>query len=123
VALEISIRESGDITILDLQGRATISDGESELLRSKLEELMANGVRKFLLNLADMSHVDSSGFGVIVKVCVSLRENGGDLRLIRPTGGALLAFNVLRLLDLIRTFDNEDEALASFRPKGYFAKP
>ena len=70
-----------------------------------------------------MSHVDSSGFGVIVKICVSLRENGGDLRLIRPTGGALLAFNVLRLLDLIRTFDNEDEALASFRPKGYFAKP
>jgi len=123
VALQISIRESGDITILDLQGRATISDGESELLRSKLEELMANGVSKFLLNLTDMSHVDSSGFGVIVKVCVSLRENGGDLRLIRPTGGALLAFNVLRLLDLIRTFDNEDEALASFRPKGYFAKP
>jgi anti-sigma B factor antagonist len=123
VALQISIRESGDITILDLQGRATISDGESELLRSKLEELMANGVSKFLLNLTDMSHVDSSGFGVIVKICVSLRENGGDLRLIRPTGGALLAFNVLRLLDLIRTFDNEDEALASFRPKGYFAKP
>jgi anti-anti-sigma factor len=123
VALQISIRESGDITILDLQGRATISDGESELLRSKLEELMANGVSKFLLNLTDMSHVDSSGFGVIVKICVSLRENGGDLRLIRPTGGALLAFNVLRLLDLIRTFDNEDEALTSFRPKGYFAKP
>ena len=123
MALQISIRESGDITILDLQGRATISDGESELLRSKLEELMSNGVSKFLLNLTDMSHVDSSGFGVIVKICVSLRENGGDLRLIRPTGGALLAFNVLRLLDLIRTFDNEDEALASFRPKGYFAKP
>jgi anti-sigma B factor antagonist len=123
VALQISIRESGDITILDLQGRATISDGESELLRSKLEELMANGVDKFLLNLTDMSHVDSSGFSVVVKVCVSLREKGGDLRLLRPTGGALLAFKVLHLLDLIRTFDNEDEALASFRPKRYFAKP
>jgi anti-sigma B factor antagonist len=123
VALRISIRESGDITILDLQGRATISDGESELLRSKLEELMANGVDKFLLNLTDMSHVDSSGFSVVVKVCVSLREKGGDLRLLRPTGGALLAFKVLHLLDLIRTFDNEGEALASFRPKGYFAKP
>ena len=123
MGLQISIRESGDVTILDLRGRATISDGESELLRSKLEELMANGVRKFLLNLVDMSHVDSSGFSVIVKVCVSLREKGGDLRLIRPTGRALLAFNVLRLLDLIRTFDNEDEALASFRPLSYFATP
>ena len=71
MAIQISIRESGDITILDLEGRATISDGESELLRSKLEELMANGVQKCLLNLADMSHVDSSGFSVIVNVCLS----------------------------------------------------
>jgi len=93
VALQISIRESDGITILDLQGRATISDGESELLRSKLEELIAMGARKFLLNLADMKHVDSSGFSVIVQECVSLREKG-DLRIIRPTGRALMAFNI-----------------------------
>lgn len=121
MALQISIRESGEITVLDLRGRATISDGESELLRSKLEELIANGERKLVLNLAQMSHVDSAGFSVIVKVCVSLREKGGDLRFIRPTGRALHAFNVIRLLDLIRTFDNEEEALASFRPTAYFA--
>lgn len=123
MALQISIRESDGITIVDLQGRATISDGESELLRSKLEELISMGARKFLLNLADMNHVDSSGFSIIVKACVSLREKGGDLRFIRPTGRALLAFNVLRLVDLIRTFDNEGEALASYRPKSYLATP
>lgn len=123
MALQLSIRESGDITIVDLRGRATISDGEGELLRSQLEELIANGVRKILLNLAGMTHVDSSGFSIIVKVCVSLREKGGDLRFIRPTGRTLLAFNVLHLLDLIRTFDNESEALASFRTKGRFATP
>jgi len=119
----MSIRESGEITILDLHGRATISDGESELLRIKLEELIANGVRKLLLNLASMTHVDSSGFSVIAKVCVSLRDKGGDLRFIRPTGRALLAFNVIGLLDMIPTFDSENEALASFSPKSYFAKP
>jgi anti-anti-sigma factor len=123
VALQISIRESGDITILDLQGRATISDGESELLRTKLEQLVASGARKFLLNLADLSHVDSSGFSVIVRVCASLRGQGGDLRFIRPTGRALLAFNVLHLLDLIPTFDNENDALASFRSEGHVAQP
>jgi anti-sigma B factor antagonist len=123
VALQISIRESGDITILDLQGRATIDNGESELLRTRLEQLIANGARKFLLNLAGLSHVDSSGFSVIVKACASLRGQGGDLRFIRPTGRALLAFNVLRLLDLIPTFDNENDALASFRPQGYVAQP
>jgi anti-anti-sigma factor len=121
VALQISIRESGDVTILDLQGRATVSDGESELLRIKLEELIANGVRKVLLNLASMTHVDSSGFSVIAKVCVSLRDKGGDLRFIRPSGHALMAFKVIRMLDIIPTFDNESEALASFQPKNYFA--
>jgi len=119
VALQISIRESGDITVLDLQGRATISDGECDLLRVKLEELLANGVRKVLLNLGALTHVDSSGFSIIVKVCISLRDQGGDLRFIRPRGRALVAFNVLRLLDLIPTFDNENEALASFRPRSY----
>src|SRR5262245_24430066 len=123
MALLISIRESGDVTILDLQGRATISDGESELLRHKLEHLIANGARKFLLNLAGLSHVDSSGFSVIVRVCAGLRGQGGDLRFIRPTGRALLAFNVLHLLDLIPTFDNENEALASFRLKAHTAQP
>jgi len=123
VALQISIRESGDITILDLQGRATISDGESELLATKLEELVASGVRKFLLNLAALTHVDSSGFSVIVKICTCLREQGGDLRFVRPTGRALLAFKVLRLLDVIPTFDHENEALASFRPQGFAANP
>src|SRR5262249_42592420 len=116
-------RESGDITILDLRGKATISDGESELLRIKLEELIANGVRKFLLNLAQLSQVDSSGFSVIAKVCVSLHDKGGDLRFIRPSGRALMAFKVIRLLDVIPTFENESEALASFRPRSYFAQP
>jgi len=123
VALQISTRESGDITILNLRGKATISDGESEFLRIKLEELIANGVRKFLLNLAELSHVDSSGFSVMAKICVSLRDKGGDLKLVRPSGRALVAFKVIRLLDVIPTFDDESEALASFRAKSFFAQP
>ena len=116
MAIQIAIRKSGDITILDVQGRATISDGESELLRSKLEELIANGVCKVLLNLADLSHVDSSGFRILVEVCVSLRDRGGELRIIRPTGRALIAFNAIRLPDVIPTYDNENEALTNFQP-------
>jgi anti-anti-sigma factor len=66
VGLQISIRESGDVTILDLQGRSTIDGGESELLYSRLKQLVAHGVRKLLLNLADLTQVDSSGVGAIV---------------------------------------------------------
>ena len=114
--LEISIRESdGDVTILDLHGRATISDGESDLLEARLDQLIANGAHKLILNLAELTHVDSSGFSVIVKVCVSARDKGGDVRFVRPRGSALRAFKILHLLDLIRTFDNESEALASYQ--------
>ena len=118
MALQIAIRGSGEVTILDLQGRATISDGECDLLRVKLEELLASGVRKLLLNLADLTQVDSAGFSIVAKVCVTLRDQGGDLRFVGPNGGrALMAFKVLHLLDWIPTFDNEKDAVASFRPK------
>jgi anti-sigma B factor antagonist len=66
VGLQISIRESGDVTILDLRGRSTINDGESDLLNSHIQELVAKGARKLLLNLGDLTQVDSSGISIIV---------------------------------------------------------
>jgi anti-anti-sigma factor len=123
VGLQISIRESGDVTILDLRGRSTIDDGESELLSSHLQKLVANGVRKLLLNLRDLTQVDSSGLSIIVGTYVSLRGQGGDLKLLRPGGRVLEVFRVLHLLEIIPSFEEETQALASFRPLGYFAKP
>lgn len=121
--LQISIRESAEVTLLDLQGRATISDGEIDLLRLKLEQLVAGGARKILMNLGELTHVDSAGFGLIIKVCTRLRSQGGDLKLIRPRGPALVAFNVLRLVDLIPTFDTEHDALVSFHSDRHSVDP
>jgi anti-anti-sigma factor len=122
VSLHISIRESGDVTILDLRGRSTISGGESELLSSRLQKLVASGARKLLLNLGDLTHVDSSGVSIIVRTYVSLNSRGGDLRLLRPGGHVLEVLRVLHLLEIIPNFEDETQALASFRPLGYFAK-
>jgi anti-anti-sigma factor len=121
VSLHISIRESGDVTILDLRGRSTISGGESELLSSHLQKLVANGARKLLLNLGDLTHVDSSGVSIIVRTYVSLNSRGGDLRLLRPGGHVLEVLGVLHILEIIPNFEDETQALASFRP-GYSAK-
>jgi anti-sigma B factor antagonist len=123
VGLQVSIRKSGDVTILDLRGRATIDHGESELLGSHLEKLVANGARKLLLNLAELTQIDSSGLSVIVGTHVSLRRQGGDLRLLRPNGRVLDVLSVLHLLGTISSFEDEAQAVASFRPLGYFAKP
>jgi anti-sigma B factor antagonist len=120
VGLQVSIRKSGDITILDVRGRSTVDSGESELLGSHLQELVANGVRKLLLNLAELTQVDSSGISIIVGTYVSLRRQGGDLRLLCPRGRVLEVFNVLHLLETIPSFEDEAQAVASFRPLGYF---
>ncbi len=120
--LQISIRESDDVTILDLRGRATIG-ADSELLSSHLRELVAKGVRKLLLNLADLTQVDSSGVSTVVRTYVSLRRQGGDLKLLRPCGRVLVVLRVIQLLDIIPSFEDETQALASFRPRGYSAKP
>ncbi len=123
MSLQISIRESGDVTILELRGRSTVDGGESQLLSSQLQKLVAKGVRKLLLNLGDLTQVDSSGVSIIVKTYVSVRGQGGDLRLLRPGGRVLEVFTTLHLLEIIPTFEDETQALASFRPLGYFAKP
>jgi len=123
VSLQISIRESADVTILDLRGRSTIDGGESELLDSRLKELVASGVRKLLLNLVDLTQVDSSGIGVIVGTYVSLKRQGGDLKLLCPCGRVLEVLTVFRLLDTIPSFEDEAQAMASFRPQSYFARP
>jgi anti-anti-sigma factor len=79
VGLQILVRECDDVSILDLQGRSTIDDGERELLSSHLKKFVNNGVRKLLLNLADLIRIDSSGISVIVETRASLRRKGGEL--------------------------------------------
>ncbi len=122
MGLQISIRKSGDVTVLDLRGRSTIGD-ESELLSDHLQKFVSKGVRKLLLNLADLTQVDSSGVSIIVETYVSLKHRGGDLKLVRPEGRVLEVFNLLHLLEIIPSFEDETQALASFRPQRYFAKP
>jgi anti-anti-sigma factor len=120
LGLQISIRECGDVTVLDLRGRSTINDGESELLNQHLRDLAVNGKRKLLLNLVNLSQVDSSGVSVIVEMYVYLeREGCGELKLLSPRGRVLEVLTVCRLLEAIPCFAAETQALASFRAQSY----
>jgi len=121
MGLDISIRESGDVTIMDLRGRSTISGGESERLSGHLQELVAKGVRQLLLNVRNLSQLDSSAVSIFIATYVSLKRRGGDLKLLRPGGRVLQVLIVLHLLDIIPSFDDEAQALASFGPRSYSA--
>lgn len=121
MGLQISIRESADVTILDLQGKVTIGvDGD--LLGVHLKKLLAKGARKLLLNLEDVTQLDSSGISAVVGAYVSLSRQGGSLKLLCPSGRLQDVLQVMHVADLIPTFEDETQALASFRPQGYVAK-
>ena len=123
MGLQISTREYGDVSILDLVGRSTVDAGESELLSKYLRGLTATCKPKLLLNLASLSRIDSSGVSIIVEMYVSVKRCGGELKLLSPRGRVLDVLRVFRLLEVIPSFEDEDEALESFRPQGLFAAP
>jgi anti-sigma B factor antagonist len=122
VGLQYSIREAADVTILDLQGRVTIGV-DRDLLNVQLKKLAAQGVRKLLLNLEDVTQLDSMGISAVVGAHVSLTRQGGSLKLVCPRGRVQDVLRVIRVAEFIPTFEDEIQALASFRPQGNAARP
>ena len=120
MSLQISTREFGDVTVVDLCGKSTIDSG-SESLSRRLKELITGGVYRLLLNLENLSQVDSSGVGVIIDTVVRVRNRGGDLKLLSPRGRVLEVLRVLRLTKITACFEDETEALTSFQPRGFAA--
>ena len=118
--LQISIREFAGVTVLDIQGRATIGVGRF-LLSVHLRKLVAKGVRKLLLNLADLAQLDSSGISPAVGTYVSLSRQGGSLKLVCPRGRVQDVLRVMRVADFIPTFEDETQELASFQLQAYAA--
>jgi anti-sigma B factor antagonist len=113
--LEISIRESEGVTIVDLNGRASIGPN-TDRLDHDLRKLAAEGVRKILVNLAGLTMIDSSGIATIAGTYVSLAREGGSLKLMRPSDRVREVLTVMRILNSIPTFEDEAAALASFHP-------
>jgi len=112
--LEISIRQSGDVTIVDLRGRATIGPN-TDLLNRQFRKLTAV-VRNVLVNLAGLTMMDSSGIATIAGAYVTLKREGGSLKLLHPSDRVREVLVVMRILNSIPTFESEAEALASFHP-------
>lgn len=121
MGLQVSIRQSADVTILDLQGKSTMGI-DTDLLNGHLRRLVNEGERKLLLNLAGMMQMDSASMSTIVRTFVTLQCKGGSLKLLRPRGRVRMVLEMMDLLRAIPSFEDEAEALASFEPRAYSAK-
>jgi anti-anti-sigma factor len=106
---------------LDLTGKAAMDASEGELLSKRLHALTDNGKRKLLVNLANLIQMDSTGISAIVESYICLQRQDGELKLLGPRGQVLEVLTLFRLLDIIPSFKDETQALASFRPRSYAA--
>jgi anti-sigma B factor antagonist len=111
--MEINERVVGDVTILDMDGRLALEEGD-RLLRDKVKSVVSHGRTLLVLNLAAVPYVDSAGLGQIVRTYTTLSREGGRLRLLHANKRLVDLLSVTKLLSIFELFDSEAEALRGF---------
>ena len=111
--LTITNRRSGTVAILDLQGQIRL--GETNInLHKAVHDLVDGGEKKVLLNLANVTNIDSSGLGELVAGHTTLEKNGGEMKLLNLTDRVAELMMITKLLTVFDVFENEEVAVASF---------
>ena len=113
--LDIQTREVNGVTLVELVGKIILGE-ESSALREKIKDLIAAGKTKILLNLARISFIDSAGVGTLVSAYTSARSQGGEVKLSSLTKKFRETLQVTRLLTVFEVFDDDQAAVASFKP-------
>ena len=112
--MKISERQAGDVTVLDLGGKITMGEG-SVSLRGAIRRLVEMGKKKILLNLGQVSYVDSSGVGELVAGFTTVTRDGGQLKLLNLTRKIQDLLAITKLLTVFDVYDDEAAALNSFK--------
>ena len=112
--MQISERTIGDVVVIDVSGKIILGDGGDVALRDKMRSLIQQDHKKVLLNLGDVSYVDSAGLGEIVQSYATVTKNGGKLKLLNVTKRIKDLLSITKLLTVFECHENEDEALKSF---------
>jgi anti-sigma B factor antagonist len=113
MSLKSSARQVDGITILDLSGRITLGEG-SVVLRDTIREVLGKGEKKILLNLGDVTYIDSSGIGELVSAFTAVRKEGGELKLLNLTKKVHDLLQITKLYTVFDVKDDEAAAIGSF---------
>ena len=111
--MDIAERTVSNVTVLDLKGKMTLGEGD-ELLKDKINSLLASGKKKLVLNLEGVPYIDSAGLGEIVRTYTTVSRQGGSLKLLNLTKRIEDLLSITKLLTVFETFDTEAEAINSF---------
>jgi len=111
--MNVNVRRRDDVTILDLKGKITIGSGDVAL-RNAVQEVMNSGATKVLINMADVSTIDSSGIGELVSAYTTATNRGAKLRLFNLPAKVTDILTITQLITVFDVYDTEDEAVRSF---------
>ncbi|MEZ5294215.1 MAG: STAS domain-containing protein [Vicinamibacterales bacterium] len=111
--MEIAERKVSDVTILDLTGKMTLGEGD-ELLRQTVNNLLAGGNKKIVLNLEGVPYIDSAGLGEVVRTHMTVSKQGGKLKLLNLTKRIEDLLSITKLLTVFDSYESEADAIKSF---------
>jgi anti-sigma B factor antagonist len=103
----------GDVSVMDVSGRITLGEGSSTL-RDALRELVTKGQKKILLNLGEVTYIDSSGIGELVSGFTTVTNNGGQLKLLNLTKRVKDLLQITKLYTVFDVHETEVSAIRSF---------
>jgi anti-sigma B factor antagonist len=113
LSFTLSVRQVGDVSIVDMAGRVTLSKGSSALCDT-LHDLAAKGHKKILVNLGEVSYLDSSGIGELVSGCTLVANHGGQLKLLGLTTRVRNLLLITKSYTIFDVHDDETAAIRSF---------
>ena len=113
MSMQMSERQVGDVTIVDLAGKLT-NDQATERLKDKIDSLINQGRTSVVVNLAGISYIDSGGLGQLVASYGSLSRTTGGLKLLNVNKRNHDLLQITRLVTVFQSFDSEEEAVRSF---------
>ena len=113
MSLTINVRESGNVVVLDLNGRITIGE-ETASLRNTIKQLLDSDQKNILLNLGEVSYIDSTGLGQFVGSFATVTSRGGQLKLLNLQKKLQELMQITKLITVFETFTSESAAVHSF---------
>jgi anti-sigma B factor antagonist len=121
MSLRIAKRLVGDVTIVDLAGRITLGEG-SDSFRATILDLLRTGRRKLLINLVEVSYIDSSGIWVLTAGVLDVKNKCGEFKLLNLTKRVRDLLQITKLFTILEVFDDEATALRSFGEEPYYCR-
>jgi anti-sigma B factor antagonist len=113
VSVKLSNRQVGDVTVVDAAGRITLGEAASAF-RDTIRDLAAKGNKKLLVNLSEVSYIDSSGIGEMVSSYTTVTNHGGQLKLLGLNKRVKDLLQITKLYTVFEVFDDEASAIRSF---------